>query len=434
MFLLYNTNFTIKGLIMKLFSKVIFASSLALNLNAQIFSVFFENDEQIKNLILKQKEFFSNSLSIPSDNLKTMYIKLGEYHYDIRIPYVDFIKGTDILEEHFLLNSQKFEKPVELMEEIFDYFKIMKSYTAKGYLNRMLSEDKRDIESFFEQTTSDQETYLPKAIVLEKIQWLKSLLNSIENDEDFDFNKNEGIFNQWSKEVQFFSLEKRNFFEDLEKRIIINTQNLFYFLKKEEYLEILPLYSSLLNIYKLTLMMNNALTLEYANKVIEEMKIDSLTKLFRKDIFEEILQKELAFAKRDNKYNLSIAYLDLDNFKSINDNFGHYTGDKVLEKLGECINNDIRGSDIAFRICGDEFTIIFKGATKQQAKNVCKKIKVDFTSFEFIFNEEITFSVGLSIGISEFLLEGKEDMQKLLESVDKKLYEAKNRGKNQICL
>lgn len=403
-------------------------------LNDLKLSVFFENDEQIKNLILKQKEFFSNSLSIPSDNLKTMYIKLGEYHYDIRIPYVDFIKGTDILEEHFLLNSQKFEKPVELMEEIFDYFKIMKSYTAKGYLNRMLSEDKRDIESFFEQTTSDQETYLPKAIVLEKIQWLKSLLNSIENDEDFDFNKNEGIFNQWSKEVQFFSLEKRNFFEDLEKRIIINTQNLFYFLKKEEYLEILPLYSSLLNIYKLTLMMNNALTLEYANKVIEEMKIDSLTKLFRKDIFEEILQKELAFAKRDNKYNLSIAYLDLDNFKSINDNFGHYTGDKVLEKLGECINNDIRGSDIAFRIGGDEFAIIFKGATKQQAKNVCKKIKVDFTSFEFIFNEEITFSVGLSIGISEFLLEGKEDMQKLLESVDKKLYEAKNRGKNQICL
>ena len=403
-------------------------------LNDLKLSVFFENDEQIKNLILKQKEFFSNSLSIPSDNLKTMYIKLGEYHYDIRIPYVDFIKGTDILEEHFLLNSQKFEKPVELMEEIFDYFKIMKSYTAKGYLNRMLSEDKRDIESFFEQTTSDQETYLPKAIVLEKIQWLKSLLNSIENDEDFDFNKNEGIFNQWSKEVQFFSLEKRNFFEDLEKRIIINTQNLFYFLKKEEYLEILPLYSSLLNIYKLTLMMNNALTLEYANKVIEEMKIDSLTKLFRKDIFEEILQKELAFAKRDNKYNLSIAYLDLDNFKSINDNFGHYTGDKVLEKLGECINNDIRGSDKAFRIGGDEFAIIFKGATKQQAKNVCKKIKVDFTSFEFIFNEEITFSVGLSVGISEFLLEGKEDMQKLLESVDKKLYEAKNRGKNQICL
>lgn len=397
-------------------------------------SVFFENDNQIKSLILKQKDFFYKSLTIPDDNLKLMYIKLGEYHYDIRIPYVDFIKGTDILEEHFLLNSQKYEKPINLMEEIFEYFRIMKSYTAKGYLNRMLSEDKRDIESFFEQTNLNQETYLPKAIVLEKIQWLRNLLNSIENDEDFDLNKNESIFNQWYKEVQFFTLEKRTFFEDLEKRIIINTQNLFYFLKKEEYLEILPLYSSLLNIYKLTLMMNNALTLEYANKVIEEMKIDSLTKLFRKDIFEEILQKEIAFCLRDRSHKISIAYLDLDNFKSINDNFGHYTGDKVLEKLGESISKDIRASDIAFRIGGDEFAIIFKNANKQQAKNVCKKIKVDFTSFEFIFNQDITFSVGLSIGISEFLLEGKEDMTKLLESVDKKLYEAKNRGKNQICL
>ena len=195
-------------------------------------SVFFENDNQIKSLILKQKDFFYKSLTISDDNLKLMYIKLGEYHYDIRIPYVDFIKGTDILEEHFLLNSQKYEKPIDLMEEIFEYFRIMKSYTAKGYLNRMLSEDKRDIESFFEQTNLNQETYLPKAIVLEKIQWLRNLLNSIENDEDFDLNKNESIFNQWYKEVQFFTLEKRTFFEDLEKRIIINTQNLFYFLKK----------------------------------------------------------------------------------------------------------------------------------------------------------------------------------------------------------
>jgi diguanylate cyclase (GGDEF)-like protein len=403
-------------------------------LNDLKLSVFFDNDEQIRNLILKQKDFFFKSLDIPINNLKNMYIKLGEYHYDIRIPYVDFIKGTDILEEHFLLNSQKSDTPLELMEEIFDYFKIMKSYTAKGYLNRMLSEDKRDIESFFEQTNLDQETYLPKAIVLEKIQWLKDLLNSIENDENFDLSKNESIFNQWSKEVQFFSLEKRNFFEDLEKRIIINTQNLFYFLKKEEYLEILPLYSSLLNIYKLTLMMNNAVTLEYANKVIEEMKIDSLTKLFRKDIFEEILNKEIAFSKRDKNHKISIAYLDLDNFKSINDNFGHYTGDKVLEKLGECIRINIRSSDMAFRTGGDEFAIIFKSANKQQSKNVCKKIKVDFTSFEFIFNENITFNVGLSIGISEFCLEGKENIKNLLESVDKKLYEAKNRGKNQICL
>ena len=66
------------------------------------------------------------------EDLKESYIKLGECHYDLRIPYVDFIKGTNILEEYFLLHSQVEASSVVLMEEIFNYFKIMKSFTAKG--------------------------------------------------------------------------------------------------------------------------------------------------------------------------------------------------------------------------------------------------------------------------------------------------------------
>lgn len=403
-------------------------------LNEIKLSVFFENDEQVRILILKQKEQFLQSLNIPKNVLKKNYIELGEFHYDMQIPYFDFIKGTDILEKYFLLNSQELESSKLLMPEIFEYFKLMKTYTAKGYLNRMIIEDKRDIESFFRQTSLNSETYLPKTIVLEKIQWLRDLLESLENDDNFDFNKNKKIISQWHDKIEFLNLEKRNFFDALEQKIILNTKNLFYFLKKEEYLEILPLYTSLLNIYKLTLMMNNAVTLEYANKIIEDMKIDSLTQLFRKDIFEEILEKEIALIKRKNEYRFSIAYFDLDNFKYINDNFGHYTGDKVLEKLGECIRKNTRASDIAFRIGGDEFAIIFKNANKEQSKNVCRKIKLDFTTFEFIFNYEITFNVGISIGISESFYEYRQDIKELLKSVDKKLYEAKNRGKNQICV
>ena len=154
--------------------------------------------------------------------------------------------------------------------------------------------------------------------------------------------------------------------------------------------------------------MNNAITIEYANNIIENMKQDSLTGLFRKDIFEEIVKKEMALAQREENYCISIAYIDLDNFKGVNDNFGHYSGDKVIEKIGESIRENIRASDIGFRIGGDEFAIIFKNATKQQAKGVCKKIKVDFASYEFTFNEEVTFSVGMSIGISEFSYDCKK--------------------------
>jgi diguanylate cyclase (GGDEF)-like protein len=179
-------------------------------------------------------------------------------------------------------------------------------------------------------------------------------------------------------------------------------------------------------------MLNNALTVEYANKVIENMKIDSLTGLFRKDIFLEILKKEILFANREKEYTFSVAYLDLDNFKGVNDNFGHYSGDKVIEKLGSIIKKVIRGSDMGFRIGGDEFAIIFKNATNEEAKQVCQKIKVEFSSFEFIFNEKRVFNVGISIGIVQYNSENKLGFESLIEAVDEKLYDAKKNGRNQI--
>lgn len=70
-----------------------------------------------------------------------------------------FMKGTSILKEHFLLHIQKYDKTEHLIKEIFEYFKIMSSYTAKGYLNRMIDEDKRDIENFFKQNINDENIF-----------------------------------------------------------------------------------------------------------------------------------------------------------------------------------------------------------------------------------------------------------------------------------
>ncbi|WP_304546042.1 GGDEF domain-containing protein [Sulfurimonas microaerophilic] len=404
-------------------------------LNDVRLGVFFENDEQVLALIEKQKKHFLASLSLDVEILKQNYVKLGEFHYDLRIPYIDFMKGTDILEEHFLLNAQRCKNTKKLMREIFEYFKVMKAFTAKGYLNKMLNEDKRDLETFFEQVIVDTNTYLPKKLILRKIQWLKELLESIETNVDFELDSKDGfIIKQWLDELEFLTLEKRKFFEELEQRIYLNTQNLFYFLHREEYLEILPLYTSLLNVYKLTLMMNNAITIEYANQVIEDMQLDSLTQLFRKDIFHELLKKEKALVERNTDMKVSIAFIDLDNFKLVNDSFGHYSGDKVIEKMGECIRNNIRASDMGFRIGGDEFAIILKDATKEASKNVCEKIKADFSSYQFIFNDEVSFSVSVSIGISQLKNTKEESLEMLLNSVDSKLYAAKNKGKNQICI
>lgn len=403
-------------------------------LNDVRLSVFFESQEQIESLIKRQQQHFEMSLSLPDTALKEIYIKLGEYHYELRIPYIDFIKATEILEQYFLLHTKDALHSKEIMEEIFAYFKLMKSFTAKGYLNKMLQEDKRDIAAFFDQSERD-ETYLPKAVVLQKLRWLHELIDAIEEEKRlFDPTESNDFFKCWSKEANFLSVDKQNFFHDLEQRIIINTQNLFYFLKNEGYLEILPLYTSLLSIYKLTLMMNNALTIEYAQKIIDDMKLDSLTGLFRKDIFEEITKKEIALSTRESSYCFSLVFIDMDNFKGINDNFGHYSGDKALEKLGELIMKNIRASDIGFRIGGDEFALLLKNCDNKNAKKVCKKIKADFSSFEFVFNDTTSFSVGLSIGIFEVDHQNSLSFEEIIKKVDENLYSAKRKGKKQICM
>lgn len=393
-------------------------------------SIFFENQEQIDRLIRKQKEHFKATLFMDKEQIKQNYVRLGEHHYDLRIPYVDFIKGTDILEEYFLLHTQQLTPSFETMDEILGYFKMMKAFTAKGYLNRMLLEDKKDLEEFFLHASSTNSTF-PSNIVSEKLAWLKKMLHAIETNSEFTIEESSQILEDWLGELSFIPPEKRKFFEDLDKRIVLNTHNLFYFLNKEEYLEILPLYTSLLSIYKLTLMMNNAMTIEYAHKVIEEMRFDSLTGLYRKDVFEEIVKKEMALVWRDKSHTFTLIYIDVDNFKQINDTFGHYSGDKVLEKLGETIRHSIRASDMAFRIGGDEFAIVLKKSSQENGRKVAQKIKGDFGSLEFTFNDKTVFSVGLSIGVTEY--QDGITFEHFIGNTDKKLYEAKKRGKNQIA-
>lgn len=403
-------------------------------LNELRFSVFFSGDEQIKSLVSKQKKHFETMLRSPSEIIEEAYIKLGEYHYNIRIPYVDFMRGTEILEKHFLLHAQSIGGNEKLFHEIFDFFRIVKSYTAKGYLNQMIQEDRKDITLFFDKLDSDAETYLPKKIVLQKIEWLHKLLDVIESNGECNAESCKEYFKEWIESADFLTLEKRQFLEDLEKRIQINTQNLFYFLKHGDYLEMLPLYTSLLNIYKLTLLLNNSITYEYANYMISDLKIDKLTNLYRKEAFEQFLSKELELLKRDRTYSFAVLFVDIDDFKQINDRYGHYSGDKVLESIGKAIGENIRSSDIGCRIGGDELALILKNINAEQAMAVARKLHATVNNERFVFNDKVTFRAGLSIGIIMSQEDAFETITDIVKAVDKKLYEAKKQGKNRIVL
>lgn len=394
-------------------------------------SIFFKNEAQIKALITKQKSYFIVSLKMSHDEMRETYIRLGEYHHLLKIPYIDFIKGSEILQEHFIITSYQADASKGLISEIYEYFKMMKAFTAKGYLNKMLEEDSQDIELFSVSIDTIDQTYLPNKVTLNKINWLKGMLSAIKNDKDWS-EETKHYFEVWKKELQFIPDNKRVFFREMEERILYDTQNLFYFLKKQEYTEILPLYTSLLNIYKLALIMNNAMTIEYANKVIDDMKLDQLTLLFRKDLFETMVVKEMALVQRDPEYRFSVAFIDLDDFKSINDKYGHFAGDNVLETLGKIIRKHTRISDMGFRIGGDEIAILLKNAKAHDAKQICEKIKDEFTGYDFTAEGHEPFFASLSIGINEYNHQDQKSFELFFKEIDRNLYAAKDSGKNRI--
>ena len=129
--------------------------------------------------------------------------------------------------------------------------------------------------------------------------------------------------------------------------------------------------------------------LEKKNKAFETLSItDGLTGLFNSRYFYEVLQKETQRAVRYGR-PLSMLLLDIDNFKSHNDVYGHIEGDKVLRRLGRLITSLLRENDSGYRYGGEEFTIILPETAGEKANIVAERIRSDFEEIVFTQNKRL---------------------------------------------
>ncbi|PCH59881.1 MAG: hypothetical protein COC19_06565 [SAR86 cluster bacterium] len=155
---------------------------------------------------------------------------------------------------------------------------------------------------------------------------------------------------------------------------------------------------------------------------------DFLTGISNRYSFDRELKKYISRAKRfDNK--LALLFLDIDNFKTINDAYGHDVGDLVLKKYTEIFQSCIRSNDVLARLSGDEFGIILEGIRSQvDAENMSKKI-LSKLELPIKIREKLEIKLSVSIGIS--LLDGSDQSSdQLLKNADIAMYEAKKNGKN----
>ncbi|HOT47354.1 MAG TPA: diguanylate cyclase [Spirochaetota bacterium] len=168
--------------------------------------------------------------------------------------------------------------------------------------------------------------------------------------------------------------------------------------------------------------------LHYFKSERENARMDYLTRIANRRHFEEMLSNEI---QRSNRYNhpLSIIYMDVDNFKTINDNLGHRAGDKVLTAISTIINSHIRSSDAIARLGGDEFAILLVETDEQEAGKFIKKVQYEL----LLAMESYTFPVTFSFGIATFYSFTK-NIREMMHIADSCMYHSKKSGKNRISL
>lgn len=171
--------------------------------------------------------------------------------------------------------------------------------------------------------------------------------------------------------------------------------------------------------------------INHLNKKVKYLAIkDSLTGLYNRNYLELVIKQSFISIWQRQKIPITVAMIDIDDFKRINDTFGHQKGDEVLKKLGEVIRKSTRKGDFPIRYGGEEFLIIFPYTGKQETYKVISRIKELFSKVDFGVGRKITFSAGIS-GYPEDTDEaGNLDL--LIELADKRLYIAKAHGKNRI--
>ncbi|WRH67927.1 MAG: GGDEF domain-containing protein [Planktothrix sp. GU0601_MAG3] len=154
---------------------------------------------------------------------------------------------------------------------------------------------------------------------------------------------------------------------------------------------------------------------------------DPLTGLPNRILFQERLTQSLEWANSQNRI-VALLFLDLNDFKHVNDSLGHQVGDLLLKTIGDRLKGCLRGSDTVSRLGGDEFTVILPGIpSKSDVARVAQKILDTITQDTILEGHKI--SITTSIGISLYPADA-QDMETLIKLADTAMYRAKTTGKN----
>ncbi len=179
---------------------------------------------------------------------------------------------------------------------------------------------------------------------------------------------------------------------------------------------------------QLAVLIDRALLKHKASEFEQLSVTDPLTGLLNRRYLEARLDEEIRRAKRAKRddFQMSFMTIDVDYFKSYNDNFGHPEGDKALKLVAHCLKDTLRGVDVAARVGGEEFSILLPQTSSGEAAIIGERIREKVASTEFP-HRQVTVSIGVA-SCSNAICSAQE----IIKAADDALYEAKRRGRNNV--
>lgn len=162
------------------------------------------------------------------------------------------------------------------------------------------------------------------------------------------------------------------------------------------------------------------------HQTLTEMSItDSLTGLHNRMVLDLTLENAINLSKRENKA-MTLLMIDIDDFKSINDTFGHPVGDEVIKCIANLMKENFRKTDTLFRVGGEEFLVLLRDSNRVNSVMVADRLRDQIAKTELIKEQKVT----ISVGVSE--LNSHAQWKDWLSDCDKRLYIAKQTGKNRV--
>ena len=171
---------------------------------------------------------------------------------------------------------------------------------------------------------------------------------------------------------------------------------------------------------------------ESRRALAEQASTDPLTRLRNRRSFYDQGAQQVAAVKR-YLGELSVLLIDIDHFKQVNDRFGHQAGDEVLVKVASLLSGIVRNGDAVARIGGEEFAVLLPETNRLGAAVLAERIRARVEKAEIV-TPDACIRVTISIGMATFSAESVDTFDELLAVADRRLYLAKNQGRNRICV